>query len=947
MSKVGKKRAYQKFKKEYAQQFPVSTSSLGDYHAFCTVCSVDFNISHGGINDIQKHIKSNKHQDQSKVRANTLPISKFFPSNSGDHNVIQAETQFTEFIIEHNLPLAVADHASRLFRKMFPDSDIAKKYGCGRTKTSYIVETLAMDTKQNIVEVLRTHPFSMSTDGSTDYEDVKLYPICVRFCDPSTGKVKSVIFSLEECDKPSTGENIFKILEKELDKHEIPWKNVVCFSADNASVMLGKVKGVAAYLQRRAPSVFIAGCPCHLMHLAAGKAAKQLPVQVDELLIDIFYFLEKSSKRKQKFKSFQRKAGVPEHKIVKHVSTRWLSLGHCIERLLEQWDALLAFFEEEDKKNMPTPTCTSSLKRSRSDCTVNSPPKKQKTGGLPSSSQSVLKTVAKVASSKTIGQTAAKVASSKTVGQTAAKVASSKTFGQTAAKVASSKTVVQTAAEVASSKTVVQTAAEVASSKTVVQTAAEVRSSKTVVQTAAEVASSKTVGQTAAKVASSKTVVQKAAKVASSKTVGQTAAKVASSKTVLQTPSSKVLSSKTVPPTPSSKVASSKTVPCTPSSKTPSSKPGSFSKSLMNVVPGTGKRPSVLKTGTHPSSSKTGVSSAGKSLGAALKSGNVTLPKKKTVGSKQSNYASTKSHKVYTTMKDPNYKLYCLFMKKTIPIFEEANVLLQRDEPCIHLLHDVMCGQLRRLLVRFVKPEVVASVPESKVYEVDFHSEANLKSDDDLFIGHQPRQFIQENRDCDVELFYRSVRQYYVAACEYMIKSYPFKDPVLVNAEIINVAKRAISLSQWMFFVEKFPECMSAEEKEAVEEELCNFQADRLTEDILQPDVRIDEVWHSISKLTSLADGKPKYPSLCKIAELVIVMYHSNADCERIFSIVNKNKTEFRSSLSTRMVGNLMVRRMELLATNTPCHAVTHSTDLLQKAKSAATRGLAGASSQQ
>ena len=144
MSKEGKKRAYQKYKKEYAQQFPVSTSSLGDYHAFCTVCSVDFGIGHGGINDIQKHIKTKKHLDHSKVRANTLPISKFFTSSSGEQNVIRAETQFTEFIIEHNLPIAVAlaDHASRLFRKMFSDSEIAKKYGSGRTKTSHIIETL-------------------------------------------------------------------------------------------------------------------------------------------------------------------------------------------------------------------------------------------------------------------------------------------------------------------------------------------------------------------------------------------------------------------------------------------------------------------------------------------------------------------------------------------------------------------------------------------------------------------------------------------------------------------------------------------------------------------------------------------------------------------------------------------------------------------------------------
>ena len=36
------------------------------------------------------------------------------------------------------------------------------------------------------------------------------------------------------------------------------------------------------------------------MHIAAEKAAKQLPVAVEDLLIDIYYYLEKSSKRKQK-----------------------------------------------------------------------------------------------------------------------------------------------------------------------------------------------------------------------------------------------------------------------------------------------------------------------------------------------------------------------------------------------------------------------------------------------------------------------------------------------------------------------------------------------------------------------------------------------------------------------------------------------------------------------
>ena len=44
-----------------------------------------------------------------------------------------------------NLPLACADHKGPLFRKMFPDSTIATKYGCARTKTGCVLETLDAD----------------------------------------------------------------------------------------------------------------------------------------------------------------------------------------------------------------------------------------------------------------------------------------------------------------------------------------------------------------------------------------------------------------------------------------------------------------------------------------------------------------------------------------------------------------------------------------------------------------------------------------------------------------------------------------------------------------------------------------------------------------------------------------------------------------------------------
>lgn len=53
--------------------------------------------------------------------------------------MVNAEGLFTALIAKHNLPLAVSDHFTKVVRKMFPDSQIAKQYGSGRTKTTAIL----------------------------------------------------------------------------------------------------------------------------------------------------------------------------------------------------------------------------------------------------------------------------------------------------------------------------------------------------------------------------------------------------------------------------------------------------------------------------------------------------------------------------------------------------------------------------------------------------------------------------------------------------------------------------------------------------------------------------------------------------------------------------------------------------------------------------------------
>ena len=59
---------------------------------------------------------------------------------------------------------------------------------------------------------------------------------------------------------------------------------------------------------------------------------------------------------------------------------------------------------------------------------------------------------------------------------------------------------------------------------------------------------------------------------------------------------------------------------------------------------------------------------------------------------------------------------------------------------------------------------------------------------------------------------------------------------------------------------------------------------------------RMDAIWHFLSTVKG-GDGCLTFSTLSKVARLVLVIAHSNADEERVFSMVRKNKTPFCPNL--------------------------------------------------
>lgn len=118
----------QKFRKEYHEKFSfITRSTQSDSHAFCTICRVNFSVSHGGMYDVKKHIATDSHTSKNRALEQNHTISSMFVSSSFADSVTNAELLFTNFLVEHNIPLSASDHAGPLFKSMFPDSPIASK----------------------------------------------------------------------------------------------------------------------------------------------------------------------------------------------------------------------------------------------------------------------------------------------------------------------------------------------------------------------------------------------------------------------------------------------------------------------------------------------------------------------------------------------------------------------------------------------------------------------------------------------------------------------------------------------------------------------------------------------------------------------------------------------------------------------------------------------------
>ena len=207
---------------------------------------------------MKKHELTSVHQAASVSVRSTRSLTSYFSNTPGpkrEQTVVEAEVKFSYFIAEHHLAFALADHCSKLFPSLFPDSDVAKSFKCGRTKATAIMKVVAQEVMKNLLSRLEESQFfSIHTDESTDITVQQQCAIMLRFFDNTDGRVRCTFLKLEPVLK-ADADGLFNALDK-----NFTLTGPICYTnlgSDGTNVMLGTRNSAHASKRKAAFSDFI------------------------------------------------------------------------------------------------------------------------------------------------------------------------------------------------------------------------------------------------------------------------------------------------------------------------------------------------------------------------------------------------------------------------------------------------------------------------------------------------------------------------------------------------------------------------------------------------------------------------------------------------------------------------------------------------------------------
>ena len=315
-------------------------------------------VANKGALDLQAHINTPKHVRSVRGETASNKVTDFFvrPGSKIDESASAAEGTLAFHAVKHHHSYKSMDCSCSLLKTILPDSDVARKMSCARTKTEAIVNSvLAPHSVEMVVQALSNVRYcGVATDGS-NHGSVKLFPILIQYFDWKHGGLQSKLVDVHST-ADETAATISKCIKDSLDRHNLLEK-CIAFAGDNCNTNFGGVrraaggKNVFANLKKMKNSGTLVGvgCPAHVLNNCVQHGADTLDVDVESMIMKIYNYFSIYTVRTEHLKEYCEFVEVEYRQLLYHSKTRWLSLFPGIHRLLQMFQPLKSFFLSQDR----------------------------------------------------------------------------------------------------------------------------------------------------------------------------------------------------------------------------------------------------------------------------------------------------------------------------------------------------------------------------------------------------------------------------------------------------------------------------------------------------------------------------------------------------------------------------------------------------------------------
>ena len=154
----------------------------------------------------------------------------------------------------------------------------------------------------------------------------------------------------------SYAETVADELWKTLQEFNLPLQCLLSLSSDGSNVNRAIETNINKKLMTKYSRQLVntVSCQLHVVHNSVKKGVEAYGEDIENLCIDLFNFFKLSASRREDYTVIQQKLDLDEVVFLHHVEFRWLSLLPAIERVRNQFPALLDCFKKlpDSEKNI-------------------------------------------------------------------------------------------------------------------------------------------------------------------------------------------------------------------------------------------------------------------------------------------------------------------------------------------------------------------------------------------------------------------------------------------------------------------------------------------------------------------------------------------------------------------------------------------------------------------